>query len=353
MATSRADRRSHPGVRAAATVGGVGAAALGVAIAVSPTVRAGLQQVGRLVRPLPAPGPANAPDLPAGRIVPVPGRGEMFVRDTGGPAGRPTVLLLHGWGATADVNFFSVYAPLARSCRVLALDHRGHGRGPRSPEPFTLEACADDAAALLDALEVGPAVVVGYSMGGPIALLLANRHPAHVAGLVLVATALEWRQDRRDRALWRGLPLVEAGLRLRAGEGLVQRLLHEAIDKEPSLDPYRSWFEGEMRRGNVRDFVEAGRALSRFDARPYVAAVEAPAAVVVTTGDRLVPPRKQRALGEALHAPVFEIDADHDAPMANGAQFAHQIAAAVDHTATQAGLLAPRPRPPKRRRQVR
>jgi pimeloyl-ACP methyl ester carboxylesterase len=260
------------------------------------------------------------------------------VRDTGGPAGRPTVLLLHGWGATADVNFFSVYGPLARSCRVLAVDHRGHGRGLRGAAPFSLEECADDAAALLDTLELGPVLVVGYSMGGPIALLLAHRHPGHVAGLVLVATALEWRQDRRDRALWRGLPLVEAGLRLRAGEGLVQRLLHEAIDKAPELDPYRSWFEGELRRGNVRDFVDAGRALSRFDARPHVAGIGVPAAVVVTTGDRLVPPRKQRALAGALHAAVFEIDGDHDAPMADGPELARQIGAAVDHVALKAGL---------------
>lgn len=341
MATSGGDRRSHPVVRAAAVAGGVGAAALGTVIAASPTVRTGLRRLGRLTRPLPASGSEAGPDLPTGRIVFLAGRGEVFVRDTGGPAGRPTVLLLHGWGASADVNFFSVYGPLARSRRVLALDHRGHGRGLRSAAPFTLEACADDAAALLDALEVGPAIVVGYSMGGPIALLLAHRHPEQVAGLVFVATALEWRQDRRDRALWRGLPLAEAALRLRAGEGLVQRLLHEAVDKEPSLDPYRWWFEAELRRGNVRDFVDAGRALSQFDARPYVAEVTAPAAVVVTTADRLVLPRKQRALAEALHAPVLEVAGDHDAPIANGPDFARQIGAAVDHVALQAAPTGP------------
>jgi pimeloyl-ACP methyl ester carboxylesterase len=341
MATSRGDRGGHRVVRAAAVAGGVGAAALGAVIAASPAVRTGLRQLGRLTRPLPTPEPGGVPDLPVGRIVPLAGRGELFVRDTGGAADLPPVLLLHGWGATADVNFVSVYSPLARSYRVLALDHRGHGRGLRSAEPFTLEACADDAAALLRALEVGPAVVVGYSMGGPVALLLAQRHPELVAGLVLVATALEWRDDRRDRALWRGLPLAEAVLRLRAGEGLVQRLLYEAIDEQPSLAPYRSWFEGELRRGNVRDFVEAGRALSRFDARPYVAAIEAPAAVVVTTADQLVAPRKQRALGEAIRATVFELAGDHNAPLADGPDFAAQISAAVDHVATNAGLVAP------------
>lgn len=344
MAPSRGERRRHPAVRTAAVVGGIGAAALGAAIAASPAVRDGLRQLGRLARPLPPLEPGVRPDLPEGRIVPVPGRGELFVRDTGGPANRPTVLLLHGWGATADVNFFSVYGPLAGSCRVLALDQRGHGRGLRSAEPFTLEACAEDAAALLEALEVGPAVVVGYSMGGPVALLLTHRHPRLVAGLVLVATALEWRGGR-DRALWHGLPLAEVVLRQRAGEGLVQRLLHEAIGREPSLDPYRSWFEGELRRGNVRDFVAAGRALSRFDARSYVAALDVPAAVVVTTADRLVLPRKQQALAAALRATVFEVAGDHDAPIADGPAFAAQISTAVEHVAAKAGLVAPEPPP--------
>ena len=49
----------------------------------------------------------------------------------------------------------------------MALDHRGHGRGIRSRRPFRLEDCADDAAALIDELGLGPVTAVGYSMGGP------------------------------------------------------------------------------------------------------------------------------------------------------------------------------------------
>ena len=64
-----------------------------------------------------------------------------------------------------------------RQFNVVALDHRGHGRGLQSDEPFRLADCADDVAALVDELGLGPVIVVGYSMGGPIAQLLWRRHP--------------------------------------------------------------------------------------------------------------------------------------------------------------------------------
>jgi 3-oxoadipate enol-lactonase len=104
-------------------------------------------------------------------VINLPGRGEVFVRDSGGAPADPAVLLLHGWTASADLNFFPVYARLAERYRVIALDLRGHGRGMRSTEPFSLEDCADDAAALLDQLGTEYVIVVGYSMGGPVGML--------------------------------------------------------------------------------------------------------------------------------------------------------------------------------------
>ncbi|HEY6398676.1 MAG TPA: alpha/beta fold hydrolase, partial [Solirubrobacteraceae bacterium] len=75
--------------------------------------------------------------LPA-RTVLVQGRGEFFLRDSGETdAARPTVMLLHGWMVTADLNWHTAYDPLVQAgYRVLAIDHRGHGRGLRSMAPF-------------------------------------------------------------------------------------------------------------------------------------------------------------------------------------------------------------------------
>src|SRR4051795_11708560 len=99
--------------------------------------------------------------LPPARTVQIPGRGELFVRDTGGdgpprvPAGGrgggagsrpppparppPPLLLLHGWTATADLNWYAQYDVLAAAGhRVVGLYHRGTGRGSRATEEAPL-----------------------------------------------------------------------------------------------------------------------------------------------------------------------------------------------------------------------
>jgi pimeloyl-ACP methyl ester carboxylesterase len=278
------------------------------------------------------------PALPPGRVVNLPGRGEVFVRDSGGAAARPAVLLLHGWTASADINFFPVYACLAESYRVIALDLRGHGRGMRSVEPFSLEDCADDAAAVLDQLGAGRAIVVGYSMGGPVGLLLARRHPERVAALVMQATALEWQRAVRERAVWRLLPVLDLVLRFGAGAVFVDRVFRRAVEEAPELVGYRPWLAAEFRRAAARDLVTAGRALGRYDASPWAGQLNFPAAMLITTRDQLVRPAKQRALAEALGASVSEIDADHDVPLAKGGEYATLTRLAVDKVAAAAGL---------------
>ena len=85
------------------------------------------------------------PWLPEGRIVSVPDRGEFFVRyfQHADPS-APTLLLLHGWTASSDVQFFTAYEELAQHYSFVGIDHRGHGRGIRSNQPFRLSDCADD-----------------------------------------------------------------------------------------------------------------------------------------------------------------------------------------------------------------
>ena len=72
---------------------------------------------------------------------------------------------------------------------MLALDLRGHGGGPPARVPYRLEDCADDVAAVVRALDTGPVIVAGYSMGGMVAQVFWRRHPELTAGLVLCATA--------------------------------------------------------------------------------------------------------------------------------------------------------------------
>ncbi|MFJ8444193.1 alpha/beta fold hydrolase [Kitasatospora griseola] len=100
-----------------------------------------------------------------------------------GPVDGPVLVLLHGLGLGA-ADFADVLPELAADRRVLALDLRGHGGSDR-PGAYTLDLLCGDVLAALDAL--GPARVdlLGHSMGGVVAYLLAGRHPERVRRLVL------------------------------------------------------------------------------------------------------------------------------------------------------------------------
>jgi pimeloyl-ACP methyl ester carboxylesterase len=273
------------------------------------------------------PSQANDQPLPPGLIILVPGRGEMFVRDTHPQGGgrRGTLLLLHGWLAAGDVNWWPLYAPLrAAGWRVIALDARGHGRGLRPPEPFRLADCAEDAAALLRVLSPGPVVVVGYSMGGAIAQILAHRHPKLCSGLVLCATASEWHEAPQLRFAWNLMSALQLGWRLapRQSWQFAVRLLYGGAPP--------SWFPGELARGAPWDIAEAGREMSRYDSRPWLRKVRVPAAVITTRHDVLVPLSRQVALARALDAPIVEINAGHMAPLTAPEELVTALEQALD-----------------------
>jgi 3-oxoadipate enol-lactonase len=237
--------------------------------------------------------------------VTVRGRGEFFLRDTGGDG--PAVMLLHGWMASADLNWCGAYGDLSDAgYRVLAIDHRGHGRGLRALVPFRLTDCAADAAAVLRALRAAPALVVGYSMGGPIAQLMARDHPDVVRGLVLSATAQHW-QDPETRRIWRSMELL--GLMLSLAPRSTWRSGFRRVGLADS--PRTAWGQSEMLRHSARDLAEAGRELGRFDSRAWLPSVSVPSAVVLTSGDSAVRPAKQRELAAALRAHVFEAPIAH------------------------------------------
>lgn len=77
---------------------------------------------------------------------------------------------------------------VARVARSVVMDNRGSGRSDKPPAPYSIEQMADDVASVIDTCAGGPAVVVGASMGGYIAMTLAVRRPELVAALVLVST---------------------------------------------------------------------------------------------------------------------------------------------------------------------
>jgi pimeloyl-ACP methyl ester carboxylesterase len=274
--------------------------------------------------------------LPPGHVVHVPGRGELFVRDSGGDG--PPVLLLHGWIFQSDLNWFRTYEPLiATGYRVLAVDHRGHGRGLRAEVPFRLAECAADAAALVGQLGCGPVTAVGYSMGGAVAQLMARDHARLVSGVVLCATSRDW-QAWQLRAIFAAMGLVRLTLNL-----FPYGFWRRALRREGFPDTATTaWIAAELSRGSSRDIAEAGRELGRFDSRPWLRSVEPPVAVVINTRDRTLAVDKQYALAAGVEGPSFEFDGDHMAVVAQGQRYAETLVEAIGAISGGDALLSAR-----------
>lgn len=251
--------------------------------------------------------------LPPGRYVDLPGRGRTFVRTQAGPPGAPTVVLLHGWTATADLNWFPCYGPLARSYNVIALDHRGHGRGLRSSRPFRLEDCADDVAAAAEALGVSRLVPVGYSMGGPVAMLVWRRHRELVSGLVLCATSRNFGRSPRVQAFYSSLLGLSALTRLTPASAR-RRLMANLYSSSSDDSPLGRWVTEELGRNDPGALLQAGYALGQFDSAPWVGEIDVPTAVVATVQDSVVRPDRQLRLAESIPgATLHRVAADHGA----------------------------------------
>jgi pimeloyl-ACP methyl ester carboxylesterase len=268
---------------------------------------------------------------PHGERVELDGRGSIFVRGVDGPRGALPVVLVHGWVASGGLNWFRAFDPLGRHFRVIAPDMRGHGRGIRSFRPFQLEDCADDIAALLETMGIGPAVIVGYSMGGPVAQLLWRRHRDRVAGLVMVATsARPVRTDRAARVLGHFMSSAALAGRIPEYATWLPRLFARGAGKPRKRQRATSmstWARAEMRRHNLRHLLEAGAELGRYDARGWVGEIDVPTAVIVTERDRAMPASAQLALAKSIpRASVHRLDAGHLSCVAP--DFGHTVVAA-------------------------
>ncbi len=236
-------------------------------------------------------------EIPIGSRIELSGRGTTFVRRAEGPEGAPTVLLLHGWLATGALNWYRCFGPLSEHFEVLAIDHRGHGRGIRSNRRFRLADCADDAAEVLDHLGSGPVIAVGYSMGGPIAQLLWKQRRDLVAGMVLIATGAEFVNGNRHRYAASTLLVAAVGTRVGAAAAWVPSRIGRALlgfDRpRERANELAEWARREMGRHSGRVMLEAAHAIANYSAKSWLGEVDVPTSVIVTESDSAVSPEAQ------------------------------------------------------------
>lgn len=238
-------------------------------------------------------------------------------------------MLLHGWTASADLNWFTCYAGLSEHVRVIAFDHRGHAGGLRTRRSFRLEDCADDVALVAELLGVETFVPVGYSMGGPVAQLVWQRHRDRVDGLVLCATAPYFAGRRPERLSFVGL----TGLATLARYTPVQARdwITDQVYLQRRSEAWGPWAAEQMARHDWRMILEAGRAIGEFSSSDWIGEVDVPTSVVVTMQDQVVPVRRQAKLFEWIPAAeAFRVDGRHDAVVADAERFLPQLVRAID-----------------------
>ncbi len=161
----------------------------------------------------------------------------LLEREPGAGAGRPALVFLHGLGESGLCFEHLCARPELAAWRLLVPDLPGYGRSPWTDHPWSLAEQADHLAAWLRGRGTGPVVVVGHSQGGVTGLLLAERHPALVAGLVDV----EGNKSRGDCVFSGAAARQTAAAFAAGGFDRLRQLVYRAGADDPAQ---RGYFAG-------------------------------------------------------------------------------------------------------------
>ncbi len=196
-------------------------------------------------------------------------RGHLAFDDTG-DGDAPPVVLLHGW-CCDRAALAPQRAAFAARYRVISVDLPGHGASPGGARDYGIAAQADEVAALCARLALAPAILIGHSMGGAVALELAATRPARVAALVALDTSI--LPPAATRQAW-------ATLLARLDEADHRRAAREAIERAyflPYDDPARRTALAAAMSATPRDVMRGTlRGILAWDGARAAAALRAP-----------------------------------------------------------------------------
>jgi non-heme chloroperoxidase len=255
--------------------------------------------------------------------------------EQGDPDGVP-LLLLHG--ATDSRRSWDTVLPrLPHSIRAIALSQRGHGDSDR-PAGYGIEELAADAAAAIDALELGPAVVAGHSMGAWVAQRLAIEHPERVLGLLLVAPLGTARENAEFAALCAEMSAVEGPV----DPGLV-REFQLGTTERPLPSGLLDLFVAESLKLPAEVWRALFAAMLEIDLSDGLASLEAPAHVIWGDRDALATRAEQDWLVETIpdaRLTVYQ-GTGHAVHWEEPERFAADLAAFAAAQASRGATVAP------------
>ena len=231
--------------------------------------------------------------------------------------GEP-LLLIHGLGSSTE-DWEPQLPDFASHFCVITYDVRGHGRTDKPRERYSVKQFADDAAALLQHLGVGPAHVLGISMGGMIALQLAVDHPKTVKSLTIVNSGPELvlRTWRQRLAIYSRFPIVRLMGMRKMGELLATKLL-----PGPAHASARDTFVERWARNDPSAYLRALRALIGWSVASRLGSIVAPTLVITADQDYTPVPFKEEYTAKVPGARLVVVpDSRHMLPVERPAEF--------------------------------
>jgi 3-oxoadipate enol-lactonase len=212
----------------------------------------------------------------------------------------PPVVLLHGLGLDRRMWHGLRPALAGAGFRVIAVDLPGHGAAGRPARPGTAWLVADLAAGVLAVLEGaagGPAVLVGFSLGGAVALEVALAHPGRVSALVLVDTAAWMGPEAPPIFLERAAAAEADGVEALVAPAVERWFTPEFVAARPdAVARCVAW----LRDNDALGYAAACRALATFDARARLAEVRCPTLVVAADRDQATPVAMAEVLASGI-----------------------------------------------------
>ncbi|MBC3194769.1 alpha/beta fold hydrolase [Pseudonocardia sp. C8] len=220
-------------------------------------------------------------------------------------SGDPLLLIM---GTSGSIPLWGeMVSRLAENHQVIAFDNRGLGGSERGTGPISVASLAEDASALLEALEIPRAHVLGWSLGSAIAQELALAHPEQVASAILYAT---WgRCDGFQRSVLTALRLpyvhrdMESALAV-AGIAFSPELL-DRPDFGELLEPMLPAFP--QNEAQMQVTVEQWDADLALDTLDRLGGITAPTLVVVGEQDLLTPPWQAKKVADAIPGARYEL----------------------------------------------